>query len=119
MPSGNYSYRWNTNPVQLTDTIYSFVDKNYTVEVRDENTGCTLSDTVTIPGYKNIFTSFFTNTNSCVSVLNADSVFKLVFICENELSNSYWDFGDGNLLIFDPYINQLMYILIQVILMFP
>ena len=107
LPAGNYSYQWNTNPVQLTDTIYSFVDKNYTVEVRDENTGCTLSDTVTIPGYKNIFTSFFTNTNSCVSVLNAEIQFlNSSLFAQNELSNaSYWDFGDGNLLSFDPYIN--------------
>ena len=108
-PIGNYSYQWNTNPVQVTDSIYSFVNKNYTVEVTDQNTECILSDTITIPGYENIFTSFFTNINSCVSVLNGEIQFLNSSLYNgNELSDfSYWDFGDGTSLSFDPFINPV------------
>ena len=108
-PIGNYSFQWNTNPVQVTDSIYSFVNKRYTVEVTDQNTECILSDTITIPGYDNIFTSFFTNINSCVSVLNGEIQFlNSSLYNDNELSYlSYWDFGDGTSLSFDPSINPV------------
>ena len=68
------------------------------VEVSDENTGCSISDTITIPGYDNIFASFFTNTTECVSILNGEIQFlDASIINPNQMNNNcYWDFGDGS-----------------------
>ena len=106
-PNGNYSYQWNTNPIIITDSINASVNRDYRVEVRDENTGCIVSDTINIPGYDNIFTSFFTNTTSCVSLLNGEIQFlNASVINSNEISSaSFWNFGDGSIIPFDPNTN--------------
>lgn len=106
-PTGNYSYQWNTNPIQYSDSINAPVSRNYRVDVQDDNTGCIVSDTITIPGYENLFASFFPNTTSCVSVLNGEIQFLNASIYkESELSsNSYWDFGDGTIVSFNPNEN--------------
>ena len=106
-PNGNYTYQWNTNPIIITASINADVNRNYRVEVRDENTGCIVSDTITIPGYDNIFTSFFTNTTSCVSLLNGEIQFlNASVINSNEISSaSFWNFGDGSIIPFDPNTN--------------
>ena len=99
IPNGNYIYSWNTSPEKTTDSIIDEVSKNYTVIVSDENTGCSISDTITIPGYDNIFPSFFTNTTECVSILNGEIQFlDASIINPNQMNNNncYWDFGDGS-----------------------
>ena len=80
---------YSTNPVQVTDSIYSFVNKSYSVEVKDQDTECVLSDTITIPGYENIFTSFFTNINLLYSTQNYFYLFpqlKGIFFFSDPLS---------------------------------
>ena len=98
IPNGNYTYVWNTNPISTTDSINVVVNRNYTVEVKDENTGCIVSDTVTIPGYDDIFASFFASTTGCISLLNGGIQFlDGSLVNPNEISNNcYWDFGDGS-----------------------
>ncbi|MBT5859208.1 MAG: PKD domain-containing protein [Flavobacteriales bacterium] len=106
-PNGNYSYEWNTNPTTITDSINAAVNRNYMVEVKDENTGCIVSDTINIPGYDEIYASFFTNATSCLSLLNGEIQFlNASVINPNEIySGSFWDFGDGSVIPFDPNIN--------------
>jgi len=106
-PNGNYIYNWNTNPVNTTDSINASVNRTYMVEVEDENTNCIVSDTITIPGYDDVYSSFFTNTTSCVSLLNGEIQFlNASVINPTEISSgSFWDFGDGTVIPFDPNIN--------------
>ena len=106
-PNGNYNYEWNTNPISTTDSINEAVNRNYRVVVKDENTQCIVSDTITIPGYDDVFASFFTNTTSCVSLLNGEIQFLNASVINlNEISAiSFWDFGDGTIISFDPNIN--------------
>jgi len=106
-PNGNYSYEWNTNPISTTDSINEAVNRNYRVEVKDENTQCIVSETITIPGYDDVFASFFANTTSCVSLLNGEIQFlNSSAFNNNEISAiSFWDFGDGTIISFDPNIN--------------
>ena len=107
-PQGSYSYLWNTNPIITSDSIYDLANRNYQIEVIDNNTNCTLTDTVTIPGYKNISASFFANKNECVSILDGNIQFiNNSIINQNELSEtlSYWDFGDGSSVPFQFGVN--------------
>ena len=106
-PNGNYTYEWNTNPISVTDSINANVNRYYRVEVKDENTQCIVSDTITIPGYDDVFASFFTNTTSCVSLLNGEIQFlNASVINPNQISTgSFWNFGDGTVIPFDPNIN--------------
>lgn len=45
-----YNYRWNTSPVQTTDTATGLLPRAYTVTVTDAK-GCTFSQAVTVPGF--------------------------------------------------------------------
>lgn len=44
---GTYSYSWNTNPVQTTETAIGLISGNYTVILTDQN-GCTSNLTLTV-----------------------------------------------------------------------
>ncbi len=98
-----YSYLWNTNPTQNTDSIYAQVAKDYIVTVKDDISNCSISDTIKIPGYKDINASFFINKDDCISLL--DGTFQFIDnsnISLNEISNnSFWNFGDSSII---PYI---------------
>ena len=107
-PVGNYSYLWNTSPQSDNDTIYEYVNKEYRVEVQDQNTQCMVSDTITIPGYDRIGAYFIKNTTNCLSMTNNNEIQLLdnSIFTEGELSVlSYWDFGDGTTIPFEPNIN--------------
>ena len=95
--NSSYSYWWNTNPVQTTDSIYAQVSKNYTVSITDNISGCIISDTVSIPGYDNIIADFFVNKKECISLL--DGSFQFIDnsnINSNEIATaSFWSFGDS------------------------
>ena len=47
--SGNYSYSWNTNPVQTGQIANNLPGGNVTVTVTDNNTGCVVTNSVSIP----------------------------------------------------------------------
>ena len=102
LPSGNYLYSWDTDPITSGDSIFQDVNRNYRVDVVDQNTNCLISDTVSIPGYDNVFASFFANNTSCVSLLDGEIQFlDGSLINPNEISNNcYWDFGDGSTSIY-------------------
>ena len=97
-PIGNYTYMWNNNTSLTLDSIYADVNTNYEVIVTDNTTDCSISDTISIPGYDNVFAQFSPNQTECLSLLSANFQFinnSLINI--NQISsNSYWDFGDGN-----------------------
>lgn len=96
-PLGSYNYQWNTNPIVDNDSLFAPVNKSYQVEVTDNNTNCSIKDTVTIPGFSELRASFFPSNTECVSILDATFQFNDNSLVDvNELSaNSYWDFGDG------------------------
>ena len=96
-PFSNYSYLWNTNPANFTDSIIDFVNKRYEVTVIDVNTKCQLLDTISIPGYDEINALFFANKTECISLIDAEFQFlDNSIINPIELSQtSFWDFGDN------------------------
>ena len=98
IPTANYTYQWNTNPVNVTDSIFAFVNKRYEVTITDVTTNCKLSDTISIPGYDEVDALFFANKTECVSLLDGEFQFlDNSIINPAELSQtSYWDFGDNS-----------------------
>jgi gliding motility-associated-like protein len=44
---GNFTYRWNTTPVQTGDTAFALLQGDYTLTVMDAN-GCTLDKTISV-----------------------------------------------------------------------
>ena len=96
-PLSNYSYLWNTNPANFTDSIIDFVNKRYEVTVIDVVTKCQLLDTISIPGYDEIAALFFANKTECISLIDAEFQFlDNSIINPIELSpTSFWDFGDN------------------------
>ena len=99
LPISNYIYKWNTNPINYTDSIVNFVNKRYEVIITDVFTNCELSDTITMPGYDQVEALFFANKTECVSILDAEFQFLDNSIVNPlEISNgSYWDFGDSEI----------------------
>ena len=97
-PISSYSYLWNTNEDNFTDSITDFVNKNYEVTIIDENTKCQLSDTVSIPGYNEIKALFFANKTECISLIDGEFQFlDNSIVSSSELSQtSFWDFGDNS-----------------------
>ncbi|MEC9209721.1 MAG: gliding motility-associated C-terminal domain-containing protein [Bacteroidota bacterium] len=96
IPAGNYDYLWNNIPPSTQDSIYALANRNYQLIVTDNNTNCYIEDTISIPGYGNIFAYFFPNQTECISLLDGNVQFiNNSIINTNEISsNSYWDFGD-------------------------
>jgi len=99
LPISNYIYKWNTNPINYTDSIVNFVNKRYEVIIADSFTNCELSDTISIPGYYEVEALFFANKTECVSLLDGEFQFLDNSIVNPlEISNgSYWDFGDSEI----------------------
>jgi gliding motility-associated-like protein len=60
---GNYTYKWNTSPVQTTSSITNVPPGDYTVEVTEK--GCTSSKTITIKQPDKIDISFTTVASTC------------------------------------------------------
>lgn len=62
--AGGYSYSWNTNPVQTTETASGLASGTYTVTVTDAN-GCTDSATVSVPNAGGLFAEAVGTNISC------------------------------------------------------
>lgn len=97
LPNSSYTYKWDINPINYTDSIVDLVNQEYEVVITDIYTNCTLSETVTIPGYDQLKALFFANKNECISLLDGEFQFLDNSIVNPlELSNgSFWDFGDS------------------------
>ncbi len=61
--SGNYTYKWNTNPAQTTANVSGLAPGDYTVEVSEK--GCTASKTVTIKQPEKIAITMTTTPATC------------------------------------------------------
>lgn len=91
-PGANYSYNWNTNPVQTGDSISEF-QGTYSVTITDNNTGCFVVRTAVIDGWPLINAQFSTNpSQNCVSFL--EPVFSFLDNSVGGVTGT-WDFGDG------------------------
>lgn len=67
---GNYSYSWNTSPVQTNDTATGLIGgQNYLVVVTDDN-GCTANETVSIINPANITLTTTTTNVACFGDMN-------------------------------------------------
>ena len=102
-PISNYTYLWSNG--SNNDSIYDLVSKEYFVTVTNDSTGCSVEDTISIPGYGNISAYFTPNPTECISLLESEIQFiNNSFIPIDELSNnSYWDFGDNTITNYTHY----------------
>ncbi|MCB9224382.1 MAG: gliding motility-associated C-terminal domain-containing protein [Crocinitomicaceae bacterium] len=71
--SGNYTYSWNTTPVQTTSNASNLAAGSYTVTVTDVDGGCTVTADVTIIEPSQI-QLVLTPTNVCAPLLGSASV---------------------------------------------
>jgi len=96
--NSTYSYLWHTTPFGNTDSIYAQVARNYRVTVTDNISNCSISDTISIPGYEDIIASFFVNKEDCISLL--DGTFQFIDNSNINMSEispaSFWSFGDSS-----------------------
>lgn len=91
--AGNYSYEWNTNPINYTDSIYRPVTSWNRVIATNLETGCVYDTTATIPGYERINAAFSTvPRNTCLNNLRPD-----LLVIDQSVGGvtGTWDFGDG------------------------
>lgn len=71
VPSGAYSYTWNTTPVQSSNVLTGIAGKTYMVKIKSLTTGCIKDTSVKIPGYNAIKALFSPNPNlNCVPFEN-------------------------------------------------
>lgn len=59
-----FSYQWNSNPPQFTQTLQNVTGGNYTVTITDFN-GCTGSAIITIPSEDNLYVQISTTPDNC------------------------------------------------------
>ncbi|MBK9283940.1 MAG: gliding motility-associated C-terminal domain-containing protein [Sphingobacteriaceae bacterium] len=66
-PSDNYSYTWNTNPVQTGSILTGTSGKSYQLSIVNTASGCKKDTSIKIPGYDAIKALFSPNPNlSCI-----------------------------------------------------
>ena len=98
--SSDYSYLWNTNPVQTTDSIIGYAGDSYVVTITDTNSGCYFDTLVKIPNYSIVHAMFSISPN--VECISFDQKDLLAFIdLSNNVDSGYWDFGNGTT---EPYV---------------
>ncbi len=100
-PPGNYSYSWNSQPVQTTATLTGVSGKNYQVHIRNLATGCSRDTSVKVPGYNAIKALFSPNPNlSCVPF--NDNLITFIDL-SNGADSGYWNFN-GAIVAYTPGI---------------
>ncbi len=88
---GNYSYSWNTNPVQTTSVLTGKAGKSYIVRIVNTETGCVKDTSIKIPGYNAIKSLFSPNPNlSCIPF--NDNLVSFIDL-SNGAINGTWSFG--------------------------
>ncbi|MBL0343019.1 MAG: SprB repeat-containing protein [Bacteroidetes bacterium] len=71
--NGPFSFTWNTNPVQLTDSLFQLCEGVYLVTIVD-SLGCSKIDTAVVIGPDTLTFSFTSMVNSCTGVCDASAV---------------------------------------------
>jgi gliding motility-associated-like protein len=98
-PSGNYSYAWNTSPVQTTNVLNGLSGKNYLLNIKNLTTGCLRDTFVKIPGYGPIKALFTPNPNLNCVPFNENTV---TFIDQsNGATSGDWNFN-GTVVTYTP-----------------
>lgn len=91
-PGENYSYLWSTVPPTETSFIESY-PTSYTVTVTDEDSGCTVTESVDLPGYDLLQANFGITPNvACLTTL--DPVAQILDFSVGGTSG-YWIFTDS------------------------
>ena len=93
--NSDYSYVWDTEPAQYSDTVLALVSRTYSITITDDKTGCRIDSSIKIPGYENIVANFIPNPNNCASIL--DPTFNFIDMSQG-VESGEWNFGDGNIL---------------------
>lgn len=89
----DYGYEWNSNPPNITNTIYGPAATTYNVTITEMESGCQFDTSITIPFYPNVSAYFTPNPNGgCLS--EADPVAEFLDLSVGAVSGT-WDFGDG------------------------
>lgn len=91
-PVAQYQYIWDTEPIQYSDTIYSYPTTHLLRAVNEQN-GCDQEKTIELPGFDPIKANFiFSPNQDCISSLDPK-----IDIIDLSLGaqGGYWDFGDG------------------------
>ena len=93
--SSTYSYSWDSNPTQTTDSILGFAGDSYMVTVTDVFSGCDFDTLIKIPNYSIISAMFSISPNvACVSFDQKD-LLDFIDLSKN-VDSGYWDFGNGS-----------------------
>jgi len=92
VPSG-YSYQWNSNPPNFTNTIYGPVATRYELTISPNEGECTFDTSVTIPFFPNV-TAFFTPNPNGACLKESDPVAEFIDLSDGAFSGT-WEFGDG------------------------
>jgi len=101
-PSSNYSYSWNTTPVQTGSTLTGPAGKSYLVKIKDLNTGCTKDTSVRIPGYNAIKALFSPNPNA--TCLPYEDNLVTFLDLSNGADSGYWSFN-GAIVSYSPGVS--------------
>ncbi len=92
LPTGNYSFLWNTSPTQTTSAITNAVaGKSYIIKIKNTTTGCLMDSLISIPSYPAIKALFSPNPNlSCLPF--DDKLVTFLDLC-NGADTGYWNFN--------------------------
>ena len=96
---GNYTYSWTGDQTFTGDSIYVPVGETYSVNVQDDGSGCSISRSVTIPGYPFIRANFAGNPSECAIITDPNIDF---IDLSNGVLTGLWTFGDGSS---EPYMS--------------
>lgn len=96
---GNFNFLWTGDDTFTGDSINVPVGETYTVRVQDEGSGCSISRSVTIPGYPFIRANFSGNPTECAPI--TDPTIDFLDLSNGALTGT-WQFGDG---MSEPYVS--------------
>jgi gliding motility-associated-like protein len=92
-PGTDYSYLWLTDPPTEGSYVESY-PTTIALEITDNETGCTIENTVDLPGFLPIQANFgVAPADECISVL--EGYFQVLDFSTGG-QTGYWDFGDGS-----------------------
>jgi gliding motility-associated-like protein len=91
-PPANYVYEWNTNPPVSGNTI-SGNPTLFSVNITNEDTGCSTSSSIELPGFDPLNAHFTVSPNEPCVTLNEAEI-ELLDFSVGAIQGS-WDFGDG------------------------
>jgi len=91
---GSYTYEWDTDPPQYTDSINAPSFYDYDVTITEVESGCSITENVEIESYPYVHASFSSNPNDeCVNTF--DPTFSFLDLSAGA-SSGYLSFGDGD-----------------------